>query len=39
MQAVKTSNTSTDQADVITTARDYFEGWFDGDALEESKGR
>jgi ketosteroid isomerase-like protein len=32
MQAVKTSNTSIDQADVITTARDYFEGWFDGDA-------
>jgi ketosteroid isomerase-like protein len=33
MQAVKTSNTSIDQADVITTARDYFEGWFDGDAV------
>jgi ketosteroid isomerase-like protein len=32
MQAVKTSNTSIEQADVITTARDYFEGWFDGDA-------
>jgi hypothetical protein len=24
MQAVKTSNTSIDQADVITTARDHF---------------
>jgi Putative lumazine-binding len=33
MQAVKTSNTSIDQAAVITTARDYFEGWFDSDTV------
>ena len=33
MQAMKTSSTSSDQVAVITTARDYFEGWFDGDTV------
>jgi hypothetical protein len=31
MEAVKAPTTSADQTAVVATARDYFEGWFDGD--------
>jgi ketosteroid isomerase-like protein len=31
MEATTTESTSTDRAAVVATARDYFEGWFDGD--------
>jgi ketosteroid isomerase-like protein len=31
MDAVTSESTSTDQAAVVATARDYFDGWFDGD--------
>jgi Putative lumazine-binding len=31
MEALTTPTTSTDEAAVVATALDYFEGWFDGD--------
>jgi len=31
MEAVESSETSRDTAAVVAIARDYFEGWFDGD--------
>jgi Putative lumazine-binding len=31
MEALTTPTTSTDQAAIVATALDYFEGWFDGD--------
>jgi hypothetical protein len=32
VEAVKAASTSGEPAAVVTTALDYFEGWFDGDA-------
>jgi Putative lumazine-binding len=31
MEAMKSATTSTDEAAVVATVLDYFEGWFDGD--------
>ncbi len=33
MEAVKSAKTSGDEAAVVATALDYFEGWFDGDPV------
>ena len=33
MKAMESSTTRNDQAAVVATVRDYFEGWFDGDPV------
>jgi ketosteroid isomerase-like protein len=33
MEAVQSSRTRSDQAAIVATVRDYFEGWFDGDPV------
>jgi hypothetical protein len=33
MEATKSPTTSTDEAAVVATVLDYFEGWFDGDPV------
>src|SRR4030095_4884788 len=41
MEAMKSATTSTDEAAVVATVLDYFEGWFDGDParMERAKNR
>ena len=37
MAAMKAPATSSDEAAVVATARDYFEGWFDGDVARMAR--